>query len=74
MLSEFYEKGDYDISIQNMTLIEFDKTEISIQVTFANPLMISQSVLESDILTVEFKTILMAEDFTRIDKGTSLSV
>ena len=72
MQSEFYEKGDPEINIVSFTLLKFDKTEISIQVTFSDPGMISQSVLESDILIVEFTNILMAEDFTRISKGTSL--
>ena len=74
MLSEFYEKGDADISIKNMTLLQYENTEISIQLTFSSPGKISQSVLESDTLIVEFTNILMAKDFTRINKGTSLSV
>ena len=51
--SSFYDEGRPEIEMQGVTLMAFDEKSMSIQVNFAKPDYISQSISDSDVLEVE---------------------
>jgi len=75
--SAYFDDEDPEIAISGFKLSAFNETGFSVDIEFANPAFITQSLTEQDTLEITFKAANLFSDkidYEKLDPGTSLQV